>query len=448
MSAFEPQTRKTGNVPHLSHILRKPQDLGMELKDTACAKLLIMLAIELQRSRHDRTMTEFYAETGKQHSACTLRLMKESSTKLYPTDDENMNPNATDLIHIADAWFGSIATAVGARKYLGEEKVKVVMNVKTNHSNFPKKYLEDTMANWPSGSHLLLKATVENECLYAIGYKYCKSKTLCFIFNEGVSGTYPGKPYVAKWKDDNNNTKLREVPRPEVCSLYFRHSNVIDVHNQMRQKELRLEKFWVTNCGYFRLLTTVFGITIVDCWRAYCHHLNDSHRHKNIELLKFVDMVAHDMLHNSYPNDENWEEDVLTIHSAVPTAIQCSQNESVSQMTGTPPFTNIQRSCDDEFSLEWMKHELVKCDDMIMHKVNGRCKQRTRRGTCRICKVDTKRSPFYCKECTESTHLGCFWICDRNKYPECYNLHKELVRQKMAVASAQQLFPHNLRESV
>ena len=88
------------------------------------------------------------------------------------------------------------------------------------------------------------------------------------------------------------------MDRPECCSTYFKDSNVIDVLNQQRQKELRLEKYWVTNDGYFRLFTTVLGIGIVDVWNGYCHHLGERHRHKHCNLMELVDMLTKDLLDN------------------------------------------------------------------------------------------------------------------------------------------------------
>ena len=44
MSAFRPQTRKTGNLPHLSFIMRKPEDLGTEFKVTADTAMNMRLA--------------------------------------------------------------------------------------------------------------------------------------------------------------------------------------------------------------------------------------------------------------------------------------------------------------------------------------------------------------------------------------------------------------------
>ena len=39
VSTFRPQSSPTGNLPHISHILRKPENLGTELKTVACPHL-------------------------------------------------------------------------------------------------------------------------------------------------------------------------------------------------------------------------------------------------------------------------------------------------------------------------------------------------------------------------------------------------------------------------
>jgi len=49
MSAFCPQTRSTGNLPHLSFIMRKPEDLGTEFKVVACLMTGILLHLEIQK---------------------------------------------------------------------------------------------------------------------------------------------------------------------------------------------------------------------------------------------------------------------------------------------------------------------------------------------------------------------------------------------------------------
>lgn len=76
----------------------------------------------------------------------------------------------------------------------------------------------------------------------------------------------PGKPYVTKWPDDYGNIKSRDVLRPDCIGKYFSTSNIIDVHNQLRQNELALEQHWRTNNPWFRIITTVIGMTVVDAF--------------------------------------------------------------------------------------------------------------------------------------------------------------------------------------
>ena len=59
MSTFRSQSTAKGNLPHLSHISRKPEDLGTEFKTAACAELKMMLAMDLCRSRTDQQGKEF-----------------------------------------------------------------------------------------------------------------------------------------------------------------------------------------------------------------------------------------------------------------------------------------------------------------------------------------------------------------------------------------------------
>ena len=81
---------------------------------------------------------------------------------------------------------------------------------------------------------------------------------------------------------------------------YLRVCNRIDMHNHTRQSLLALEKHWVALTGYFRIITTIVGICITDAWKAYRHHLNRQHRHKDIEMKDFASALAYDMLHNDF----------------------------------------------------------------------------------------------------------------------------------------------------
>jgi len=60
---------------------------------------------------------------------------------------------------------------------------------------------------------------------------------------------------------------------------------VIDVLNQSRQSDLALEKHWVTKDGFFRIVTTLFGVTVVDAWKGYVWHCGPNHRHRKMHSI-------------------------------------------------------------------------------------------------------------------------------------------------------------------
>ena len=49
MSAIRFRTTEKGNLPHLSHIFRKPEPLGEEFKTVACSITGVVIFVELQR---------------------------------------------------------------------------------------------------------------------------------------------------------------------------------------------------------------------------------------------------------------------------------------------------------------------------------------------------------------------------------------------------------------
>ena len=114
-----------------------------------------------------------------------------------------------------------------------------------------------------------MEAEYQGTFLFATGYKYNKRKVVCFISTQGGGYTYEGKPYKARWKDKNNNFVVKDIPQPFLCSRYFQNLNTVDGHNQSLQFDLRLEKCWVTEDGFFRIATMIFGMVITDCWKGY-----------------------------------------------------------------------------------------------------------------------------------------------------------------------------------
>ena len=76
MSAWRPRTTKTGGLPNITHIPRKPEPLGTEFKCVSDTKSNVMLYVELQRGRDAMRNSDYHSELGAT-AACTLRLSEE-----------------------------------------------------------------------------------------------------------------------------------------------------------------------------------------------------------------------------------------------------------------------------------------------------------------------------------------------------------------------------------
>jgi len=334
ISAFCPQTCKYGDLPFLSFIACKPEPLGIELKVVADCNTGILLWLELHRGKFPMRNAK-YSMT---HGVTAAVAIRGSEATIPNVEEDDADRSHNPQFFYGDSWFSSVETTI---QLWQKQKVNYVGVIKTNHSRFPKKFIEEKMKDWPSGSHLVLEGrAVEGIDLIAIGYKYNSRKVLSFVCNKNHASTELTDYYEACWRDENNNTSVRKIPRPETVGCYFRNSNVVDMHNQARQFELCLEKHWVTQSGYFRFFTTMVGLVVTDAWKAYRHHLHKKHRHKTIEIEAFANLLAKDMLDNRFKSLTS-EEEVLYI----PSAIELDVDGNVIPDQSTTPF---RKERDDE----------------------------------------------------------------------------------------------------
>ena len=142
MSAFQPRSTKTGGLPNLTWLLRKPEPLGTEFKTVCCAITGLMTVMETQRGRDGMKDIKYNREYGAT-AGCTMRLAEKSSQELYSTKD----------IVVGDAWFGSVTAAAN----LAAEGKDCCLQVKTNTGFFPKKFIMDALENGPGGVNIILK---------------------------------------------------------------------------------------------------------------------------------------------------------------------------------------------------------------------------------------------------------------------------------------------------
>ena len=125
--------------------------------------------------------------------------------------------------------------------------------------------------------------------LIAIGYKYNQRNVLSFIVTDTAGSTNTGIPYLSKYPDQFTNVAIRPVVRPLVMLKCFSAVNEVDSHNKSRQSDLALEKWWVTQCGWPRLCTTVaMGMTITNCWKLFRYGVKREHYDKLIGIREFL----------------------------------------------------------------------------------------------------------------------------------------------------------------
>jgi hypothetical protein len=221
----------------------------------------VLLALEIQRGKEGTRSKEYNSTIGAT-AGCTVRLAKLA----HPVVEGE--PKATVE---GDAWFGSVRCAAA----LAREGYKCVLQVKTNSGLYPKTFIEEALEDAPGVVWIVLKCHYLEVPLIAIGYRYNSKTVLCFVASKISGSTRPGEPYQMKFNDDFVNIVHHDVERPEIISEFFRCSNTIDKHNQARQSELALEKRWLTQCPFFRLLTslidTVYCNLMLRLFRHLCH---------------------------------------------------------------------------------------------------------------------------------------------------------------------------------
>lgn len=191
-----------------------------------------------------------YANKMKATTACLVQMVEGTRRSVSDEDTETQLGGAetrTKDTYLGDLWFTSVPTVVEMVKRLDVCYIGVM---KTSYVMYPKKFIEQTMENWPAGSHLVIKTKKNDTDLIAISYKYNKQKVTLFLAMKDAGHTEKGVSYEAQWKDENNNTNYQQVPYCEMVLKYFGECNQIDSHNQSRQYDLILKKQWITNDGY------------------------------------------------------------------------------------------------------------------------------------------------------------------------------------------------------
>ena len=114
-----------GLLPNVLYIIRKPEPLGTEFKTVGCPETGMIVAIEIQHGKNGMKDQAYVSGLGVM-AACTVHL-----AEVCCIDD-----GVKEVVN-GDAWFGSVRFAVA----LGEHGKSAVLQIKTGHGLFPKKWV-------------------------------------------------------------------------------------------------------------------------------------------------------------------------------------------------------------------------------------------------------------------------------------------------------------------
>ena len=215
--------------------MRKLELLGTEFKNLMDACSEQMMWLEVMEGKERMSKTEYSSESGVTVE-CVMRGVKHVEEFAKNTHLQGRGPR----LFFGDSQFVSVKAACQVHK-LGHH---ACFAIKIAHSRTPKKFLEETMKDFPGGTWIVIEGRAEKEDvpLVCVGFKYHLKKVLVVLLRKGTGSTQPGEPHLAKFADKFGNVCTREVTQPETISNYFNKSNMVDLHNQARQVELALEK--------------------------------------------------------------------------------------------------------------------------------------------------------------------------------------------------------------
>ena len=144
--------------------------------------------------------------------------------------------------------------------------------IKQNQNWFPMKALYAVLKarhkDRPAGHWVTFHTTISGVELIAMAYAWSQ-RGISYILSTCGSTAPAEKMYLSYFEDDYGNVSSKEISRPELAHLLYDYLPLIDEHNKQRQRILGLEKRWPTRNCWFRLLTTLLGMSIVDMHRLY-----------------------------------------------------------------------------------------------------------------------------------------------------------------------------------
>ncbi|KAL5484263.1 hypothetical protein EMCRGX_G020727 [Ephydatia muelleri] len=213
---------------HITKIVRKPESVGVEIKAICCCETNVMMRIEPVDSKY--APRKKFAIGNNAGTAVTQRLTEPWK--------------GTGRTVYGDSAFASVNTCVRMHQ---ENGLHFMGLVKTAHSQFPKKYIEEYPFEH-RGDSIFLRAESNGTEIFATGEPHEKK---CWNNEESSSHIY-----------------FKKIPRDATTAEYFSMVDRVDYHNRFRQGYLATERSIDTTRWTMRFFCTILGMCVTDAYFA------------------------------------------------------------------------------------------------------------------------------------------------------------------------------------
>ena len=299
MSGWRPKTSKLGGLPNYTYEPRKPIPLGTMFRNGAecmVGSLVYQDVVQLPEQQHRK---KYHGEKSS--------LPGKDQLIGAPTAEVLRQVDGAEVVKGGwvggDAWFGSVMTCVEVMKRLGVHSTFIIKN---NHSMYPMQALMGVLkarfGKRPAGHWVTFRTEIGGVKLFAIAYAWSQRGVSYFLSTCGRTDPHAQK-YRSNFEDNFGVVTFKELSRPHIAHFLYDYLPLIDEHNKQRQSILNLERCWLTNDCWMRLVTTIVGMSVVDFQRCvknsfYHHHMetdlceDDLQDEEDMKVRHFSDKIC------------------------------------------------------------------------------------------------------------------------------------------------------------
>ena len=378
-------------MPHITKIPRKPEPVGLELKDMCDGESGIMLYLEIMEGKQEMESKEFCSGGNKAGTAHCLRCTKPW--------------HGSGRVLVGDSAFASTQASIALYKH----GIYFVGLVKTSTSMYPKRHLQ-TMPMAERGDTATFSATKDRVTMLAHvwndpGKPGKPRKCLVSTFGTTLDAEPIERPRKRKREDGTWEDWKRSVKCTQLVRTYFKYAGAIDRHNRVRMDGIRMERTLEFKTWWCRVISSILGIIATDAF--YAMRIDDA----DLQLDSFMELLASQMIFNTLDGSPLYQMAAQT-RSAISEAAAASTSselmDAIDKLRQAVVATdNSQVTC---------KHNIHQLREL--EKYQGKTKVQL---TCAVCKHVS--ATLYCADCSGGAHQKIVPLCGPATKKQCLSIH-------------------------